>query len=241
MDADDRRSDRYHGVVEVGLIVQRALISLLLVSLGLSVAACGHTGASSVSKAARDATSPSGAAPGRLRGDEDDDDNNSETENLHNPADGDADRDHDYNENVINGYYDSDDATVRNYGHAAGAADKLALTSFVKRYFAAAAAEDGAMACSMIKPSFVRAIPEDYGSGAGPAYMRGKTCTAVMSLLFKHFHTQLSAPVVVSSVRVDGDKAEVIVGSTTTPVSYLPMEREGSAWRLVELLGAPLP
>ncbi|HEY5194256.1 MAG TPA: hypothetical protein VIJ39_10350 [Solirubrobacteraceae bacterium] len=216
---------------------------MLLASLGVSLVACGgEVKKASPAGAAQIASASSHThATILLRGDEDDDDDNSETENPRNPPDGDADRDHDYNENVINGYYDADDTAITHYGHAADATDRQALTAFSKRYYAAAAAGDGAKACSMIKPSFARAIPEVYGRGAGPPYLRGKTCAVVMSLLFKHLHSQMAAPITVSGIRVEGSTARIIVGSPATPVGYLPMEHEGTGWKIVGLIATPLP
>lgn len=222
----------------------RAFLPLPLALAALTVVACGGStnGTGAMGSAAQTAKASKVAhAAQRLRGDEDDDDDNSETENPKNPDDGDADRDHDYNENVINGYYDADDPEITSYGHAATGAQASALDAFAKRYFAAAAADDGATTCAMIKPSFANSVALTYGSGPAPAYMRGSTCSAVMAGLFQHIHSQVAAPITVSAIRVQGHTAKVVVGSPAIPVSFLPMEREGSTWKLVGLIGTPLP
>lgn len=243
---EDHGSAWHHDAVTgIGSETKGWLAFLVLASLVLSFTACGGAVKDGQSSAQRysKTTAPVGSAalPMRLRGDEDDDDENSETFNPHNSWDGDADRDHDYDENVINGYYDKDDNIVRGYGHAPSPPEQRALIAFVKGYFGAGAAEDGATACSMIIASISKAIPEDYGSGAGPSYLRGKTCAVVMGLLFKHLHGQMTAPITVSAVRVRGNEARIVVGSPATPVSYLPMKRERGAWKLIGLIGTPLP
>lgn len=226
-----------HGYVRALLPFPLALAALTVVACGASTRGTGETGS-----AAQTARAPKIAHTAqRLRGDEDDDDGNSETENPKNPDDGDADRDHDYNENVINGYYDADDTEITRYGHAGIGSQASALDAFAKRYFTAAAADDGATTCAMIKPSFANSIALTYGSGAGPVYMRGSTCSAVMTRLFQHIHSQVAAPITVSAVRVQGHTARIVVGSPAAPASFLPMEREGSTWKLVGLIGTPLP
>ena len=93
----------------------------------------------------------------------------------------------------------------------------------------------------MITATFVQAIPEDYGKGAGPVYLRGNTCPVVMSRLFKHERKRLAAAFTVTGVRVHGNQAFVILGSQTQPATYLTLEHERSGWKLAGLLGIPVP
>jgi hypothetical protein len=231
------------------------LVLLAVVPLGLGSTACGGAGkgTGSASRASShpaaaggaSATIVSGVAPAlsSLKGDSDDDGTDEgRTNNTATTPDSDVDFDNDYKDNASKGYYDNDDQSVRAYGHAVSATDKHALTAVVERYYAAAAAGDGATACSLIKPSFARAIPEDYGQAPGPAYLRGaKTCPAVMSLLFRHSHGQLTGAIEVTGVRVMGNQAFVLLDSMTVPASFINVERTGGAWRIVGLLGRPLP
>jgi hypothetical protein len=164
-----------------------------------------------------------------LIGDEDGDNRN----------DNDNDAPWDYKSEVNeNGYYhDADDATRLKFGHNAGEADRRAITALVKRYYAGAAAGDGQTACSILIPSLAYAVPLDYGK-LGPAYLRaGKTCRAVMALFFKHSHDELSAPVAVTGVRIDGNHALALLGSSTMPAGYITLQRDHRVWTVNELLG----
>jgi hypothetical protein len=227
--------------------------SLLAISavLCIGLAACGHStteksGASDASIApatntttATTSTSAVSARPSlrNLKGDEDDDETG---ENLGNSSkDNDADFDNDYKPSP--GYYDPDDGAVRNWGHAAPPALDKTLTGIVQRYFAAAAAGNGKGACALITPVFVHAIPEDYGQAPGPVYLRGKTCAAVMTKLFKHAHRELAGGTVVTGVRVGGGEALVLIGSPTMIARYVALRRSHGSWRVNGLLGAQMP
>jgi ketosteroid isomerase-like protein len=226
------------------------LVLLAIAMLSIGTAACDEASkhAATISQASPD-TKMSGGAPTTtvsstaqmprgLKGDEDDDDNGENVGNTKN--DNDADFDNDY-KNENKGYYDSDDNSSRLYGHAARIREKQVLTAVVKHYFAAASAGDGATACSLFKSNYGKAIPEDYGQAPGPAYMRGKTCAAVMSLLFKHLHARFADSAEVTDVRVDGNRALVLLGSKTVPASYVTLERQHSVWGIVGLLSTTLP
>jgi hypothetical protein len=134
------------------------------------------------------------------------------------------------------------DNGVVTYGHAASAADRLAVTALVERYYAAAAAQDSARACSLTYYILVETMPEQYGQPPGPLYLRGaKTCRAVLSIVFKRFHTQLTEPPEVTGVRVEGDLAYALLGWATMPVGFMEVRREGGAWKIDRVLAAPLP
>lgn len=213
----------------------RAIKPLLVLSavalLSLSATACG--GAEKSTSVASRASSLG------FKGDEDDDEESAES-NSNNSGDKDADFDNDAKDKR-RGYHDSDDNVVLTYGHAASSAEQKALTDVVTRYYAAAAAGNGASACSMITSTFVQAIPEDYGQSPGPVYLRGKTCAAVMTLLFKHEHKRLAAAPEITQVRVGDKQAYVFLGSQAVPASFVTMEREGGVWKVAGLLAQALP
>jgi hypothetical protein len=136
---------------------------------------------------------------------------------------------------------DQDDRPTFTYGHAPGVAEEHAIAGLVERYYAAAAAGSGAKACSLLPTGIARTVPEDYGQN-GPAYLRGgKSCQTVLAMLFSHFHEQLSEAITVIEVRVKGDSAEVVLSSRRMPASDLFLARQGSSWKIGELLGQPLP
>lgn len=137
---------------------------------------------------------------------------------------------------------DSDDYVIRDYGHAAGATVKHAVTELVRRYYMAAADADGAKVCSMILPSLANAIPEDYGRASGPVYLRGgKTCQAVMTRLLTYSHAQLSGSIDITGVRLKGSRAFVLLRSKTLPYPYITVERHGDTWKITDLLGTTMP
>jgi hypothetical protein len=169
-----------------------------------------------------------------LRGDEDDDDDSGEYLGR-STADTDADGDDDDLE-MHRGYRDRDDREVLSYGHPASPRERRLIEGLVRRYYEAGAVADGATACSMMPAPFVKAVPEDYGSSAEPAYMHGTTCAVVATLFFKHFHNMVAAPFRITSVRLDGDKALVLMGSRAWVAGFLPLQREGGEWKIIGLL-----
>lgn len=139
-------------------------------------------------------------------------------------------------------YHDKDDAAALSFGHPASAADRRNVAELVKRYYAAAAAGDGSKTCSMMTPSLAGSLPQDYGQGAGPAYLRGaSTCEAIMGRVLARSHRQLEGAVAVTGVRVNGSNAMALLGSHTMAASDISLAMEGGQWRIAALLGAPLP
>jgi hypothetical protein len=220
----------------------RPALALPAVALALGVVGCGvaHERADSVDGGARDLSTTS--VKQWLKGDGDNDSS----------VDGDSDMGSDDQDSDTDGHlsrreygyghYDYDDEYIRRSGRAASMAVGETISSLVERYYRAASAEDGATACSMIYPTLAAAIPGEYGQASGPAYLRGAlSCPAVMLLLFKHFHNELTAPVTVTGVRVKGPQAYVLLGSSRLPASDISVERVGSAWKIDGLLGDRLP
>jgi hypothetical protein len=141
---------------------------------------------------------------------------------------------------------DTNNNYILDYAHAASTADKRAVTALIKRYYAAAAVGDGAKACSMMYVTFAEAVAEDYGQGsAGDSYLRqGKTCPAVMALLFKHYHGQLAAelPILeVTRVRLDRHHGLAVLSFGTMPERQIPVRRERRAWKIGAVLDSELP
>jgi hypothetical protein len=176
-----------------------------------------------------------------LSGDEDDDDAESTSEGPPG-GDSDSDYDNDYLDNLHKGYYDGDDASVRDYGHVPGATEERALASFVRRYYQAAAADDGSTACALIATNVAQAVPQEFGQGGGPSYLNGaSSCQALMARLFAHSRGEFTGAIMMTGARVEGDRAYVLLGSATNPASYMTLVREGRAWKLDGLTAATLP
>jgi hypothetical protein len=219
----------------------KMLSPLTIVTICLSVIACGGE-----SKRSGSATIPNDTrTQSSIYGDYDGDDHSrfgsedGDSDDNGKPKDGDNDTD-----NSSGSYYDSDDDSVRHYGHAADTSDRSAIAALVKRYYAAAATEDGAAACSMILSNLVRSVPRDLGRPPGPPYLRGNTCAIVMSKIFKEHHLQLAAyagGLEVTGVRVDHDHGLAVLGFKTLPGRQIRVAREARAWKLEALLDSELP
>jgi uncharacterized membrane protein len=133
-------------------------------------------------------------------------------------------------------YLDADDRDQLAYGSPASAAEERAVAAVVERYYGMAAAGDGSGACGLLLRPLAAAVVTDYGHN-GPSYLRsGKTCAAVLALLFKHYRAQLAEGVAVTDVRIAGDQADALLGSRAFPASFLVLQREGGAWRVAQLL-----
>jgi hypothetical protein len=211
-----------------------ALLAIALLSVGVD--ACGGaakgTGSTSTSSSSATTASPAktaaSTAPARAL------------------TKADVDKDND-----IGAPFDDNNHEALTYGHAANATDTRAVSEMVKRYYAAALRGDGATACAMIVSSLAKAVVEDYGPGSpGPEYLRsGKTCPAIMALLFKYLHAQFSAEVPklkVARVRLRvtpgfGTHGFAIMSFGTLPERELAVDREGNTWKAQALIDIELP
>ncbi|MGA9285480.1 MAG: hypothetical protein WBV85_08555 [Solirubrobacteraceae bacterium] len=224
--------------------------------LGVGVSACGAAhggGGSAAQTAAHDATrsepppstTSSVIPPGqRLRGDGDADNPNDVDGNGDSDAASVGGPDHDSDSPTRAGYKfpDSDDKATFAFGHSPSTSDRRAIVGVVRRYYAAAAAGDGAEACTLLVPSFAGSVVEDYGGASGPSYLQGgKTCQAVLAMLFRHFHGELAEAITMVEVRVEAGAAQVVISSRTMPASRVLLARQGNSWKVSELLGQPLP
>jgi hypothetical protein len=155
----------------------------------------------------------------------------------------DADKDND----IGAPYDDKNNNDVLKDGRPAGAADRRAITGLLERYYAVATAGNGAKACSMIVSTLSSSVVEDYGHGSsGPAYLSGgKSCPAVMDLLFAQFHRQLAIELPkleVAHVRLVGSRGGIaILSFGTLPEREISVVREGHVWKLAALLDNEVP
>jgi hypothetical protein len=228
-------------------VIKALLVTMALVLCGLVCEACGGTShqirRGSTLGPSTEETGAASSAPvsiGTLAQDEDDDDGPGEEVGL-DPHDPDLDGDNDHLK--PRGYYDRDDGPFRTYGRPASGTEKRKLAALTKRYYKAAVAADGRETCSMLTIAFARSVPQDFGRGSGgPAYLHAAdTCAAVMTLLLRHLHAQLSEAIEIVGVRVEGEKGLVLIGAKNVPASYVDVQREGGDWRVVGMLASPLP
>ena len=143
-----------------------------------------------------------------------------------------------------------DDHGVREYGREGTAAERRAVTAVVKRYYAAAAARDAVEVCALIyskiadSSNFNAVVPEEYRAAPGSSIFRGKRCAQVEALLLEPDHQQLvaeSATVQVTSVRVAGAHGLALLGFRSIAERMIPMQREGSTWKIDALLDSEVP
>lgn len=225
-----------------------ALLSILLI--GVEFAACNGTrrGASRPSsrsprRSFTEGGSPASSSGTRTQGYLNDGDNDIVGDSDDDHAD-DNDNDND-NPTLAEGntsYHDNDDSRIVAYGHPASAAVVRQVTKIVERYYATATAGDGRRACAMLVPGIARAVPEDYDQTLSPSHPRSdRTCGAVLSLLFRHARTQLRAAIAVTGVRGMGNQVVALLGSSATTAGYISLLHEAGSWKVVQLLGNPLP
>jgi hypothetical protein len=138
-----------------------------------------------------------------------------------------------------------DDRGVLEFGHAATPSEQRPMVTLLKRYYAAAAAADGRTACPMIYSIVAEAATEEYGRAPALPALRGKTCAVVMSKLFRRSRRSLRvklATLKVTDVRVEGDRALVVMSFATTPEPRkIPLHREAGRWKVQELLDSGMP
>lgn len=206
--------------------MRRALALLAAAALATCVCACGGASASSKPTAASSAASSGVAATP------------SETANL---LKVDADKDNDVEAPAD----DTNNNSTLNFAHPASASDKQAIVSLVDRYYRVALAREGAKACSLLYSTLAEATPEDYGSFAGPTYMKGNTCPVIMTKMFGHFHALLAIELPklkVTRVRLEHHRGKAILNFGGLPEREILVTREGPrAWKIASLFDGELP
>jgi hypothetical protein len=139
---------------------------------------------------------------------------------------------------------DKQNTSALGFGHAASPSEQRAITALVKRYYAAGFAENGAKACSMIYSTLAESIPEDYSQTPGVPYMRGaKTCSASMTLFFRHYHPLLALEIPklkVVRVRIEEHHGLVLLSFGTLPEREIYVSRERHVWKMTGLLDVEL-
>ncbi len=153
----------------------------------------------------------------------------------------DSDKDNDIG---VIGADDKRNTQALDFGHAATASERRAITALIVRYYAAALAENGTKACAMIYSTLAEAIPADYSGNPGVSYMQGATtCAESMTLLLKHFHQILAIEVPklkVVSVRLEEHHGLAVLNFGPLPERQIYITREGHIWKMTSLLDLEL-
>jgi hypothetical protein len=148
------------------------------------------------------------------------------------------DYDNDGRGDPARGGRDGDDSEIlAGLGHPASGAQAGATVAVVKRYYAAAVAGSGRRACSMLVPVARRAMTAEFGRFGYPYARNAKTCQQTLDSVFKHLRHVLSAPVAAMNVIVNGDQANVLIGSKTMPAALVRLQRWHGAWLVDEPVG----
>ncbi len=210
----------------------RSLLALLAIGLlGFGLAACGSAGkaAPSTPQTPSDATSSAAST--------------SATAIPPAPAQTKADTDKD-NDVAVAAQDDTNNNGVLDFGKAASASERRAITELLKRFYTAAAAENGAAACSMIYSTITEVIAENHGRPPSPAYSRGRNCPEVMTGIFVHFHPQLALELPklqVARVRLVEHHGLAVLSFGAMPERQISVAREGHAWKIQTLLDSEIP
>jgi hypothetical protein len=203
--------------------MRRALLLLLpLLPVCVYIAACGTSGKD---ETAASHTSPNAAAT------------SASTTAV---ADTPAKNDEGPNDNDDGPVY-NDDTKAPAPVYTPTAADKRKIAVVIKRYYKVALAGDAAAGCSLLRKAFAKSIAEDYGQAPGPSFLRGaKTCVALLSKVFRHYHRELVAEVPllkVVAVQFNGEYAIAKLGFKGMTTLELPVQLEPDGWKVDELLG----
>jgi hypothetical protein len=228
----------------------KRLLPLVAIPLAIaSITACGSQGTSSAvstsTKSAPEGGAVSGAMPAvrKAFGDYDKDDYGPGDDADNDDSNARKDRDND-SDNPTNSYFDGDDSSVLGFGHAASSTEARAITDLVRSYYAAAAARDGKTACALLYLPLAESVAEDLGQSSGPPYLRGNSCSIVMSKVFTLNNKQLSAYAArlkVSTVRIKKNNGQAVLSFKTLPGRVLALEREHGTWKIGALVDSELP
>jgi hypothetical protein len=231
-------------------IVWKALWGLLaLTLLALEATACGGGAESTSSGAAHAAAAKHGSSPqihARYAvGDYDRDDyeagGDADVDNSVGRLDHDGDVDGEggaEGEAEQGGLADGDDSDLREYRQPASMAETRTVATLVRRYLSAAAAADGTRACSMVLPSIAKTVASVLTGPGEPPYSRGKTCSEVLSKIFRFYHVQLAAEarlLRVAKLGRKGDKGLAVLSAspiTAFPIRVMTVQRYDGAWKI---------
>jgi hypothetical protein len=138
-------------------------------------------------------------------------------------------------------HHDKDDNPIDDFGKPAVRLVQEAVTLSVKRYYAAAAAEDGYKGCTMLFSLLAESVVPDFGEESGTSALRGKTCGAVLSKIFKQGHRKFvaeNATLRVIGVRVMGKRGYALLKTGTYQSGSILLRRERTVWKIGEFGGS---
>jgi hypothetical protein len=160
------------------------------------------------------------------------------------PLDTRVDRDDDNDVGAAAGE-DSNNRGLLAFGHPASPSERRAISALIKNYYAIALAGDGARGCSLLYSTLAEAAVEDDAQPPGPPYMRGaKSCAEVLTLLFRHYHAQLTAEVPklrVRQIRLREHSGFALLRFGALAERQISIGRERQTWKMNEIYDQELP
>ena len=215
---------------KLGTCVRRWLVAtVIVVPFAIGLCACGGA-SSTVTKT--------------VKGPDPDDESTTVTVSGPAPVDSKADADKDNDIGAPGD--DTNNNLAFDFGHAASPSEQRAITTLVKDYYTAALTDNGARGCALLYSTLAEAAPGDDSREPGTApYMQGaKTCAAVLTKLFNHFHAQLAAELPklrVTRVRLEEHHGFAFLSFGTLPERRISVQREGHVWKMTQIYDEELP
>jgi hypothetical protein len=148
--------------------------------------------------------------------------------------------DKDFDNEGRSDYYDVDDYVILNYARPAGTQDIRAASALFDRYYRVAVVGNGAAGCALSYSLFAEAVSENSRDSSGE---RGVPCSTAMTELFKRQHARMAAELAslrVTGMRIEGDRAYLLLGVGGKTQRYWLIHREAGIWKAEEIAATEL-
>jgi hypothetical protein len=135
-------------------------------------------------------------------------------------------------------------ATVLDFGKPSSQQDLTSVEALLKLYYERAAADDGAGVCRLLTPTLVGGVVEDLGHAPGPPELRGNTCGAVLTKVYRTNQAALEEYVPLLKVRrlgVKGNQAIAVLDFPGHPTRDIGVEKLHGKWYLEAPADQELP
>jgi hypothetical protein len=146
-------------------------------------------------------------------------------------------------------FYDKDDHSIVDYGHAASGQQRRSIIALVERYYRALVTNDGSVACSLIDPILAGGLPPPPGTsstqsaGSGSSSSGEGTCAANLTAMLKQLPAKVARELVgtkVIAIRVNGGRGLALVRPRNSEARYLQLQREAGGWKIQTLFAGTM-
>lgn len=143
------------------------------------------------------------------------------------------------------------DENMHTPGREGSPSERRAISDAVRRYYSTALVGNGRAACAMLARPLTTSMLVEYGRYGAP-YLRGNTCTEIMSKVFRHDRRQVVAVASTQKlvdVRLEGDhgyaalhvdlpclRGSCVLNERVLHIANVLVKREGDAWKIDSLL-----